>query len=789
MPDSDLALHYRQLFSNNKGVMLLVNPSNGNILDASLGACQYYGYSLSEITSMSMTDINTMSQTEIASEMERARMESKNYFNFQHRLACGEIRDVEVYSHPITLNEETLLYSVIHDITVRKLTEAALQESQERYRLLVDNLPAMIYSFSDKSGGLYYSPYVKQILGYSAEHLFKHPYLWHDSIHPDDIPKVDKAIEDLKAGQGFDLEYRILNADNKWRWLNDRNFVIQGTEDESIIYGLAIDITGKKEAEIALNESETKYRLAMDATRDGLWDWNIIKDHVYFSPGWSRILGETNLPNEHSSWEARIHPKDKTNTLASLKSHLTGETDIWQKEHRLRRSDGSWVWVLGRGQVVTRDANGRAMRMVGTMTDISERKSAELFMKEHQHKLEEAVKHQTEHLEVEKAAAEAANRAKSEFLANMSHEIRTPMNAIIGMTHLALHSELTEKQNNYISKAHHSAESLLGILNDILDFSKIEAGKLEIEETEFNIGDVVNHFTNLLQFKAQEKDIKLTIKIEPDIPVALIGDPLRISQVLINLGGNAVKFCGTGDNVSLIIGLKEEEQDGVMLQFAVKDSGIGMSSTEQEKLFNAFCQADSSTTRKYGGTGLGLVISKKIVQALGGVIEVKSEKGVGSTFSFAIKLKKPPTKVQQELTPCQKKINEGQAASCLEGAKVLLVEDNELNQEIMRELLIRAGITVNIANNGEEALLLLEKMPFDGVLMDCQMPVMDGYDAARLIRKQKKFKNLPILALTANTMKGDKEKVIAAGMNDHIAKPISPNAMFTTMAKWITAAP
>ena len=516
----------------------------------------------------------------------------------------------------------------------------------------------------------------------------------------------------------------------------------------------------------ALRRAEQKYRSIFENATEGIFQTTPEGKYLSANPALARMFGYDS-PDELLADLTDIGSQLYVDPDRRRKFALAIRHDgrIQDFEAQIYRRDKSVIWISENARAVHDEVTGELLYYEGMVQDITSRKSTE-----------DAGKQAT-------AAAEAANRAKSEFLANMSHEIRTPMNGVIGMTGLLLETSLTNEQREFAESIGFSADALLTIINDILDFSKIEAGKLTFELLDFDLAEAVESTLDMLAESAHGKGIDLVSAISPDVPTQLRGDVGRLRQVLANLIGNAIKFTGTGEIVVQVF-KESETETHAGVRFNVQDTGIGIPVETQARLFQAFSQADGSTTRKYGGTGLGLTISKQLVAMMDGQIGVHSEPGHGSTFWFTILLEKQAADVKTpEKTVVAVSVpNPSEANPQIEKMRILLAEDNIVNQKVALGQLRKLRYRADSVANGLEVLAALQLAPYDLILMDCQMPEMDGYEATRVIRKQEQslgkacsWKSpVYIIAVTANAMQADREKCLAIGMDDYLSKPVRP---------------
>ncbi|MBI4517039.1 MAG: PAS domain S-box protein [Deltaproteobacteria bacterium] len=679
-----------------------------------------------------------------------------------------------------------------------------LQAGEQRQAALIHAVPATLYRIevSERAfGKIWVSPSSERTSGFPPER-FAQPdaiWFWQAHLHPDDRDQVLAAHARLMTSGTSSCEYRWQSPDGSYRWILDQAALIRDREGRPMeVVGSWLDITERKQAEANLERSERYFRSLIENAQDMI---TVLDRHGiarYHSPSHERVLGyslaELNGVNPFDF----IHPDDVPVLAGHLAAGINEPNRLVAVEYRFRHKDGSWRTLEGTAQNLLHDPT--VAGIIANSRDVTERKRADQELRE------------------AKDAAEAANRAKSEFLANVSHEIRTPMNGIIGMTDLALQTHLSAEQREYLELVKSSGSALLEVINDLLDFAKIEAGKLQLTATPFPLHDCVGETLRSLRLRALEHGLALRWQIAPEVPHTVIGDPLRLRQILVNLVGNAIKFTQPGGEITVQVVVHESAfvaakppASGlpplVELRFAVHDTGIGIPADKLSAIFNPFEQVDGSTTRKHGGTGLGLAICQQLVAMMGGDIWVESEPGRGSTFHFtaaftaAEAATAPPNARQSAIRDSQSAVATAQFTirnPQSQRLRVLLAEDNLVNQKLVVRLLEKRGHIVITAANGREALAACEQHPFDVVLMDVQMPELDGFEATAEIRRREnsggprsairnppsaignpqsiigspQSNRLPIIAITAHAMKGDRERCLAAGMDGYLSKPI-----------------
>ncbi len=592
------------------------------------------------------------------------------------------------------------------------------------------------------------------------------------SVHPQDRSRIEAEWTAAQGGQAYDTEYR-LQLGTRVRWVRERahiRFDPFGYPVSAV--GTVQDVTERHEAE----EQLRKLSLAIEQSPHSIVITNTdakieyVNESFVHNTGYSRedVIGQ----NPKVLHSGLTPPENYASLWATL---LQGE--IWHGEFINQRKDGSTYEEFAIISPV-RQPDGRITHYLAIKEDVTEKKRNQAELERYRQHLEALVAERTNQLEQAKEIAESANQAKSAFLANMSHEIRTPLNAIIGLSHLALRQAQEAEQQARLNKVNDAAHHLLSIINDVLDISKIEAGKLELEDTDFSMQHVFTTALGLIGERAKAKQLRLLEDIDPQLPSRLRGDPLRIQQILVNFLSNAIKFTERG---SVIISARVIARNGEHLRVrcTVTDTGIGIAEEMQARLFQPFEQADSSTTRRYGGTGLGLAISRRLAEAMQGDIGVDSKPGQGSTFWFTIPLDAAHSAGDSNLT----RTNPATVRQL--SAHVLLAEDNAVNAEVATELLHSAGVRVDHARDGLEAVQFARQRLYDLVLMDMQMPGMDGLEATKTIRALPGWTAIPILAMTANAFDDDRDACLAAGMNDHVAKPVTPERLFEALGRWL----
>ncbi len=897
--------------------------------DASMFYCndqawQTLGYNQAELMGLRVHDFDMFFAEENWDSFITQLRENKSVTaDGLHKTKTGGTYAVEISASLTVFEGEEYVLAFTRDISERKAAEDALRASEERFALTTSGSGDGLWDFDLPGKVFWYSDRFRELLGYENEEDYPNKLeSWSDGLHPDDRDATLGAFEDhLKNGKPYDVEYRLKTKQGEWRWYRARGKSLRDATGRSYrAAGSITDITERKQT----SEELKKLSLAVSQSPGSIVITDTKGVIEYVNPTFVQVTGYTFEEAVGTSTSILKSGKTPPEYYAEMWAAISSGKQ-WRGELLNKKKNGDEYWEsVSISPMVT--SGDEITNYLAVKEDITERKRMGDELQQRIADLDEtqsAMLNMMDDLDEEKGKAEAATLAKSDFLANMSHEIRTPMNAIIGMSHLALQTELNPKQADYVAKIDSSAKALLRIINDILDFSKIEAGKLEIEKAEFYLEDSVSQLINMLTVQVEDKGLELLFQIDQDVPNNLVGDSLRVEQVLINLSSNAVKFTEKGD-ILISTELVEQDKDSALLRFSVRDTGIGMTEEQMAKLFKSFSQADTSTTRRFGGTGLGLAICKRLATLMDGDIGVQSEPGKGSTFWFTARFglhtnDRMKTKVLQEdfrgmrvlvvddnrtsrtilsgylesMGFSPETVPSGQAALetleeaskvapfdivlmdwkmpemdgieatkrikkdpilkvvptvimvtaygreeimaqaqdsgvsaflikpvsqsllfdtimevfgkdgdkihltiptgakdipglyAIRGARILLAEDNSINQQVATEILENAGFIVDVADNGQIACDMVQETAYDAVLMDIQMPVMDGLLATQNIRELGKFEDLPIIAMTAHAMAGDREKSLDAGMNDHITKPIDPSTLFKVLVEYI----
>jgi two-component system sensor histidine kinase/response regulator len=750
------------------GIFYLINK-HGKLVRWNEAFRNQSGYSAEELSRMAVLDFFEESDKSFIAE----RMQQ--VFSVGHSTAEAFFVAKDRKQTPYLFSGKLLIFEgkpcivgLGVDLTERKRAEEKLRDSESGYRVLFEDAADATLLVGEE-GFMDCNSAALRVFGYATvEDL--------TALQPADLsPPNQPDGTSSQAGSEQKIATAFLNGKNRFEWLHRRKngedfpaevcLTALTLHGRPALLGTVRDITERKHAEAALRTSEEQFRQLADnihevffvATADPI-------RIVYFSPAYEEIWGRTRQEayDRPAAWIDSVHPEDRESAGSFFLECMQGIKS--ELSYRIVRPDGSVRWIYSRCFPV-HDPQGKLVRVVGIAEDMTERKRAD----------SESVK--------AKEVAEAANRAKSEFLANMSHEIRTPMNGIIGMTDLVLGTELNPEQLEYLNMVKGSADALLALLNDILDFSKMEAGKMELDHLSFNLRKSLGEVVKTLAVKAQQKGLEFIFDVSPEVPDTVMGDPARLRQVVVNLVGNSIKFTEKGE-IEVSVQVEAPSNTGTILRFGIRDTGIGIPVNKQHQIFGAFAQADSSTTRKYGGSGLGLTISAQLVGLMGGKIWVESEAGKGSTFYFTA----PVGQAETEMT------SEPLDVPQLAGVSVLVVDDNATNRHILEKAVLLWQMVPTAVGSAAAALKALKQAHESGtqlplVLTDAHMPEGDGFGLVEAIRKNPSFSNLKIVMLTSGGKRGDAARCQALGIAAYLSKPFDRLELREVLLKVLAGEP
>lgn len=762
--DKKLTLQDTQLgfVLNNSRDGLLTSSNDARIMAVNKAYCALLGYEEHELIGKYIYEIEANeSVAEVEVRAQKIIEQGIDRFVSRHRCKDGTTRDLELsISYIVELDQ---FLTIAQDVTERLALERRLFDSEQRYQAFTELISDFHYVCTRKPAEPYRIQWISgrfdRITGYSIEELMAIG-CWLPLVHADDREHVSTGLLRLAAGDEARVEFRLIAKDKSTRWIREYSRCVTDPVNPDLLrlYGSARDITVTHENTLALQAAENAYRTIFNATNDGIFIMETKQGMIIdCNKQAMKLLGRQRAEligsNPVQLSQSGNPDFGDEQSLSYIRAAADGVPQLF--EWLCVRPDNSIIWV----EVSLRAAeiNGR-QRLLAVGRDVSDRKQSML------------------ELQQARDAALQSTTAKNEFLANMSHEVRTPLNGIMGLSQLLRTTSLTGEQSEYMDMLDSSAKNLLALINDILDISRIEAGSLAIRETAFGPVKLLREVERIYEKPAADKGIVLNIQLSDALPPALIGDQLRLKQVLINLIGNAIKFTDQGE-VTLEVGLLEESAKVIMLRFAVSDSGIGMSAETLQKIFNPFTQADASTSRAHGGSGLGLAICRRLSELMGGVIHAESSLGHGSRFVVELPFGRylgvhdvDTPKVEVE-------------AIQLAPLRILLVEDQEVNRTFVQRLLERQGHLIATAADGLLALELLGQNQYDLMLLDIQMPGMGGEEVLSRLRQEEMIngKHLPVIALTAHALAGDREKLLASGFDGYVSKPIQMDKLVAEM--------